>query len=233
MKKHIQYIIEGSGKDQSLPFNVFYIMQSRCRKYTKLGWTNNIERRRAELSTQYQVQMFVVYDGTPANGKTPPTTAQDTERMGKNFLARHGLNGYFTDRWGNNGYEWFENVPNKTLATLIINAQVCTWKQVELHEFANYAPRQRTVDVTVASIELAQKTASEANRLYYGVAQHGEWRQGRINKKYNGQPKDWNGDLGKRIAIRPQRVHVSFNAQHPAFCVRKKASVKTALCNLN
>jgi len=236
MKKHIQYIIKGSGKDHTLPFNVFYVMQSKenPHRFTKLGWTNNIERRRAELSTQYQLEMAVVYDGTPTNGNAPKTAAIDIERMGKNFLTRHGLNGYFTDRYGKNGYEWYESVPNETLATLIINAEVATWKEVEFHEFANYAPRKTTIEVTIASIELVQKTAAGTSRLYYGVAQHGIWLKGRVNKKYGGQPKDWNGDLGRRVVVRPtQRISIQFEAQHPRLCKTKKASVQTALCNLN
>jgi hypothetical protein len=213
---------------------VFYVFQSLCGQFTKLGWTNNIERRRAELSLQYQIELAVIYVGIPKNGKPPKTLAHKTERMGKNFLTRLGFNGYLTDRHGEDGFEWFENVPNETLATLIIQAQVAADKKLNYQEFAKYAPRKQTVTTIITSIELVQKTAQGTSRLYYGPAQFGPYMKGKVNKKYGGQPKDWNGDLGKRVAITPKRVHVRFTADHQRLvCSRKRASVETALPHLN
>jgi len=233
--KKIGYIIENSGKDFTLGFKVFYVMQSVCGKITKLGVTNNIERRRAELSQQYQVEFAVIYDGTPANKKAPKTKAVKIERMGKNHFTRLGYNGYLTDRHGEDGFEFFENVPNEKLASLICQAEHAASKSIDYSQFAKFAPRQRTIDVVLNAIKLVQKTAQEAGRMYYGVAQWGGTGGGaRLNKKYGGQPKDWNGDTGRKVAIRSGRIHVRFQAQHPVtVCKRKRASVETALASLN
>jgi len=234
--KKIGYIIEGSGVDFTLGFKVFYVMQSVCGKITKLGVTNNIERRRAELSQQYQIEFVVVYDGTPANKKAPKTKAVKIERMGKNHLTRLGFNGYLTDRHGEDGFEFFENVPNERLASLICQAEHAASKSIEYQQFAEYAPRKRTVDVVVNAIKLVQKVAQEAGRVYYGVAQWGGQRNanGSVKPRNGGQPKDWNGDIGWKSAIKSGRIHVRFEAQRTVtVCKRKRASVETALASLN
>jgi hypothetical protein len=233
--KKIGYIIENSGKDFTLGFKVFYVMQSVCGKITKLGVTNNIERRRAELSQQYQIEFAVIYDGTPASKRAPKTKAVKIERMGKNLLTRLGFNGYLTDRHGEDGFEFIENVPNEKLASLICQAEHAASKSIEYQQFAKFAPRQRTIDVVLNAIKLVQKVAQEAGRMYYGVAQWGGTSgKARLNKKYGGQPKDWNGDTGRKVAIRSGRIHVRFQAQHPVtVCKRKRASVETALASLN
>lgn len=229
----IGYIIEGSGQDHTLPFNSFYVMQSICGEHTKLGWSANLERRRAELSVQYRpMEMVVVYDGTPANGKAPKTLAKKIERMGLNFLTRLGFNGYLTDANGEDGFEWFENVPNEILAECICHAEHAASKEIEYQEFGKNAPRKATVKVITNGIKRVQQAAQATDRLYYGVAQHGD-NLFTARKKYNGQPKDWNGDLGKRVAIKSQRIHVRFSAQHPVtVCKRKRASVETALSKI-
>ena len=229
-KKHIGYVIEGSGQDLTLPFRVFYVMQNVEGTLTKLGYTNNIERRRQELSIQYQTEMVVVYDGTPLNGKAPATVAKEIERAAKNELSRKGYNGYLVDRYGEAGFEWFHNVPNEVLAELICQAENAASQKVKLHEFGTFAPPQKTKSVIENGIKLVQETAAEEGKLYYGVAQHGTWARGRVNKKYSGQPKDWNGDLGKSVAIKGQRIHIRFSAtKTPSVCKVKKATSRTAL----
>ena len=229
-KKHIGYIIEGSGKDMTLSFRVFYVMQNVEGTLTKLGYTNNIERRRQELSLQYATEMVVIYDGTPSSGKAPKTVAKDIERSAKNELSRKGYNGYLVDRYGEPGLEWIHNVPNGELAELICQAENAANQKVKLHEFGVFAPRQKTKSIIENGIKLVQETAKQEGRLYYGVAQFGEWSRGHVNKKYNGQPKDWNGDLGKSVAIKGQRIHIRFSASKtPSVCKVKKATSQTAL----
>jgi hypothetical protein len=178
------------------------------------------------------MEMNVVYDGTPADSKSPKTLAKKIERMGKNFLTRLGFNGYLTDRHGEDGFEWFENVPNEILAECICHAEQAANRKVEYQEFGKNAPRKATVKVVTNGIKRVQQAAQANDRLYYGVAQHGD-NAFTIRKKYNGQPKDWNGDLGKRVAIKSQRIHVRFSAQRPVtVCKRKRASVETALNKL-